>query len=1759
MIRRRRTRRSLQSALPPAARGAPIRTITTSVVLSLIVLSCSSSSSASSPHALAAEGAPPQTSAPAGIAFERVQLSSEFLCEGANVADLDKDGHNDIIAGPYWWEGPRFEKRHEIYEPHPFDPAHYSDAFFVWPCDVDGDGWIDLVAVGFPGKEAYWYRNPLANKRLRETRWDRHLVYANVSNESPAFTDINGDGRPDLVFNTDKNFGWAESDPQHPEAPWIFHKLSEEIEGLGAFVHGLGVGDVDGDGKKDVLWKHGWFRQPRSLAGDPAWSYERFEFGGPDKYGGAQMHVVDIDGDGLGDVVTSLAAHHFGLSWFQQQRDGRAIRFVEHAIMTDKPETSAGGVVFGEVHAVEVADIDNDGLPDIVAGKRWWSHGAVGDPQPGSKPEVWWFQLARGKDGVHFTPHLADDESGVGTGLVVADVDRNKRRDFVIGNKRGVFVLLQRDASVVEAKKKAQAELEKKREAELASLPPTLDFESGDLRGWKKSGKAFDGQPIEGDTISARGREASLHAGKFWIGGYEKLGDEATGTLTSNPFPVEQPWASFLVGGGGGNDTRVEIHAAQDNALLFKSSGANYESMQRVVVDLQKQKGRKIYLVLVDNAAGGWGHLNFDDFRFHAEKPVFETPAGVPRILPLDEVANAGLDAKAAAAAMTLPPGFHVDLIASEPDVHQPIAFCIDDRGRLWVAEGLTYPRRMEGDEGKDDIVVFEDKDGDGTFETRTVFLDKLNLVSGIEVGFGGVWIGAAPYLLFVPDKNGDLKPDGPAEKVLDGFGWQDTHETLNAFNWGPDGWLYGTHGVFTHSKVGKPGTPDDQRVVLTAGVWRVHPKTHEFEVFAEGTSNPWGVDFDEHGQAFITACVIPHLFHMIQGGRYDRQDGMGGHPNKYTYGDIQTIADHLHWQGDNPWAGNNRSGTTGGGHAHCGCLVYLGDQFPKEFRGNVLMNNIHGNRTNMDVLSSAGSGFVGKHGQDLLLANDKWFRGTSLRMGPDGSVFVTDWYDKQACHLTNPEVWDRTNGRIYRISYGDVKRRKETIADATTEELLRLAFDGDEWHSRHARRLLQERGNEVRYMDKGATAQERLRSLWLSHVTGWRSFDRALDDSDEYVAAWAIQLLIENRRVGPQTLAKLESLAKTTKSPVVRKYLASALQRLPLDQRWTLAQNLLARSEDASDANIPLLVWYGIEPLVESDTARALSLISKTKLENVQRFLVRRAGAQSKLHAALVAFLAQPANRAGIAWMLDEFRAGIGEQRKLAAPEGWSALAETLGADPKLADAVESLSIVFGDKRAFPKLRARLADPKAEVALRREALEALLAGHDTELLPVLKPLLDDKALQLDAIRALSSFADESIARELLARYAALEQTGKREALNTLAGRKSSAAQLLDAVGSGAIPRNDLSAFVVQSIENLGDAALSAKLHEVWGNVRQSSADAAKKKEEWKAKLAPDVLAKADLARGREVFSRTCEQCHTLFGTGGKIGPELTGSNRADLDYLLSNVIDPSAVVGKDYTVTSVWLADGRFVNGILKSTTDSTISLQTDTALVVIEKGEIETQKDSPNSLMPEGQFDTLAKDEVRDLVAYLQSPKQTPLRATKQNTARLFDGKTLAGWKGDPKLWSVENGEIVGRTKGLEKNEFLVGELLCSDFRLELDVRLVKDEGNSGVQFRTAPREDGEVVGCQADVGAGWWGKLYEENGRGLLVDKEQPIEKDGWNHYAIEARGAHVKLTLDGKVCAEVDDAKIAREGIFALQLHSGGPTEVRFRNLALEVLE
>lgn len=322
-----------------------------------------------------------------------------------------------------------------------------------------------------------------------------------------------------------------------------------------------------------------------------------------------------------------------------------------------------------------------------------------------------------------------------------------------------------------------------------------------------------------------------------------------------------------------------------------------------------------------------------------------------------------------AAATMQVPDGFRVTLFAGEPDIKQPIGFCIDDRGRLWVAEAYNYPKR--GKNSGDRILIFEDTDGDGRHDKRTVFYDKLNYVAGIEIGFGGVWVMSPPFMYFIPDEDGDDVPDKAPEVLLDGFGdHANAHNMANGFAWGPDGWLYATHGRTNWSLVGKPGTPPEQRMRIDGGVWRYHPTRHVWENYADGTTNPWGIDWNDYGHAFICNCVNPHVFQVIQGAHYEPWRGRKN--SRYAFQRIGTIADHLHFVG----LSNVRNGlgsvdedAAGGGHAHCGCMIYLGDQFPKSYRNQLFTNNIHGKRINNDLLRRVGSGYAASHGPDLMLS----------------------------------------------------------------------------------------------------------------------------------------------------------------------------------------------------------------------------------------------------------------------------------------------------------------------------------------------------------------------------------------------------------------------------------------------------------------------------------------------------------------------------------------------------------------------------------------------------------------------------------------------------------------------------------------------------------------------------------------------------------------------------------------------------------------------
>ncbi|HUG19968.1 MAG TPA: PVC-type heme-binding CxxCH protein, partial [Planctomycetaceae bacterium] len=396
---------------------------------------------------------------------------------------------------------------------------------------------------------------------------------------------------------------------------------------------------------------------------------------------------------------------------------------------------------------------------------------------------------------------------------------------------------------------------------------------------------------------------------------------------------------------------------------------------------------------------------------------------------------------------MTVPAGFSVELVASEPQVINPVGMAIDEKGRFWITESFEYPRREPGP-GRDRVKVLEDTDGDGKVDKVTVFAEGLNIPSGIAVGHGGVWVANSPDILFMQDTDGDLKAD-KIEKIVTGFGRTDTHELPNSLTWGPDGWLYGLNGVFNYCNVSyaeenpnyKQGQPSWE---FTCALFRIHPRTREFQLFAEGTSNPWGIAFNDNGEAFLSACVIDHLWHLSESGYYHRQ---GGPYPPHTW-KIDSIVKHTHQLA-----------------AYCGIHYYDADAYPEEYRGKLYMGNIHGNCINSDALERDGSTYFGTARPDFLSANDVWFMPVVQKTGPDGCLYILDWYDRYHCYQDanrDPEGIDRGHGRLYRVRYNNTPHTPAgfDMGSESDGQLLERLSQHNDFIRGTAQRLLAERSN---------------------------------------------------------------------------------------------------------------------------------------------------------------------------------------------------------------------------------------------------------------------------------------------------------------------------------------------------------------------------------------------------------------------------------------------------------------------------------------------------------------------------------------------------------------------------------------------------------------------------------------------------------------------------------------------------------------------------
>ncbi len=919
---------------------------------------------------------------------------------------------------------------------------------------------------------------------------------------------------------------------------------------------------------------------------------------------------------------------------------------------------------------------------------------------------------------------------------------------------------------------------------------------------------------------------------------------------------------------------------------------------------------------------------------------IFATAAAAefPAIFNTEKTPGGPMPAEEAARTMVLPPGFKCQVFAAEPDVQQPIAMAWDARGRLWVAECYTYaenPGRWNTNL-RDRIVIFEDTKNTGHFDKRTVFWDEGVRLTSIELGHGGVYALCAPNLLFLPDKNGDDVPDGPPEVLLDGFNFKTIgHNIVNGLRWGPDGWLYGRHGITDTSSIGAPGTAEKDRTRMNCGIFRYHPITRKFEVVLNGGTNSWGHDWDANGEMFWINTVIGHLWHGIPGAYYDRM--FGTHLNPHVYETIPQTADHYHFDhGNEKWADvkkgvSSKTDELGGGHAQVGCVIYNGGSWPKEYAGKLFTCNLHGNRINMDILEREGCGYVARHGADFMKSKDQWFRGIDLSTGPDGSVFVLDWSDAGECH--DSDGVHRTSGRIYKISYGE-KQPARTF-DLSKMGGVSLGEEAsDAWHN----------GNN-----------------WWPRMVARVHADRGVLPAEP---------------AGP-VLADANSSDGLT-----RLHAASAMQRLPLADRFAFATALAAHAEDANDRQQPLMIWYGIEPAVTAHPEKAIALVLSSKIPTVRRLVTRRLTEEiEKTPGPVDALLAAALKDGSLSTRADIVR-GMSEAlkgfRQVAKPRHWEEFAKAAGTTQ--ADLVRNVSLVFGSGRAVEEIIALINDAGGDANARRSAFDSLLRNPKPEHFAIARGMINDKVLGTAARLGLAKFADADVPKTLLNNWPDRSQEWRAANVTTLASRVAWAKALLDFAAKNPAARNDITPFQARQIRHLGAADVNRQLTAVWGELRDTPE--AKKQElaKWRALLTADTLAKADAAKGRMLFTNVCAACHKMYGEGAAIAPELTGSDRHNLNYLLENIVDPNAVVPADYRMTIVKLKDGRTLTGVIPEQNEKVITVQTPTERVAIQRTDVAELQQLAQSFMPEGMLAALGEENVKHLIAYLMSNSQVP-----------------------------------------------------------------------------------------------------------------------------------------------------------------------------------
>ncbi|MFO1019086.1 MAG: PVC-type heme-binding CxxCH protein [Planctomycetales bacterium] len=952
---------------------------------------------------------------------------------------------------------------------------------------------------------------------------------------------------------------------------------------------------------------------------------------------------------------------------------------------------------------------------------------------------------------------------------------------------------------------------------------------------------------------------------------------------------------------------------------------------------------------------------------------------------------------QAALRKMSVPEGLAVTQFASEPEIRQPIFCKCDERGRLWTIQYLQYPnpaglkrvkvdrysrteydRKPEppprGPQGADRITICEDTDGDGRADKFKDFVTGLNLCTGVEFGFGGVFVIQAPYLLFYPDRNRDDIPDSDPEVLLDGFGIEDSQSLANHLTWGPDGWLYGLNGSTTTCRI--------QGIEFQQGVWRYHPLTKKFELFCEGGGNLFGLTFDRKGRLFYSSNGGV-FYHAVQGGYYEKNFGKHGPlHNPYAYGFFKNVT--LQGQTGRP----NPGGT-----------VYTGETFPHRFHDAFLCSDFLTHTCSWWQLAPRGSTVQGKLGGLLVESNDNWFGATDLCLGPQGEIYVTDFYDRRTAHPDPDAQWDTSNGRIYRLQSKDVSPKPiPHLLQASTSELVELLKQPNGWLRDRVRRQLAERRDpQAIPLLKTLVAQTQdenlaLQGLWALHVSGQLNAAYArevLQHPAEHLRAWTVRLIGDEGTVEHSLAEPLLELGRSDPSVQVRAQLAASAKRIPGVVAVPLLQALMQRDLDRGDLYVPLMLWWGLESKAVSHRDHVLSTFAvpaswpnETLRDNVLRLLRRYAAEGTPAGYAACQRIISSRQIPSELPVVDALLLGLRERPRGAADGNFLVVPEPLQhtireiwqrgpeEDARIRLAIEAglqeplRTIVSGLKseRFGPVIQNRLAILRDYPT--SDCIPAVLSFAGSQY---------PEAIRLAALEVLQRFSNPEITHALLTDYPQMSEPLKSRTRDLFFTRPSSTLAFLALVDQKKISPESIPLDQLRGLALLQNPQVDALVVKHWGNLKPGTPE---------EKLADirrfnnDLRAgKGDLTSGKALFTKHCATCHKLQGEGNAIGPDLSGTVKGDLNSLLTNIVDPSAVVKRDFLSYTLVTHAGQIYTGLIAAQDAASVTLlDAKNQRQRINRDQIEEFKESPVSLMPEKLLEPLSPQELRDLFAYLQ-----------------------------------------------------------------------------------------------------------------------------------------------------------------------------------------